>query len=156
VREGLADSLKQRLDIHSAAYGKCSCGHAWLTLDGNVIANFCTRAASNARGYEPASDRINSMYTTQFADYGELSRQDAYASCWAFVHDLNIEQALCDQDPLIQSLAVVDKRLGKRRLEKLDPPTFHRLAAMLLDIRLQAEGMPRDSVLPFGTTTVAR
>ena len=41
-----------------------------------------------------------------------MSRQDAYRACWEFVHDLSIDQSLADDDPLIQSLAVVDRRLG--------------------------------------------
>ncbi len=42
IVERFAEPLQKRLDIHGAAYGNCSCGHAWLTLDGEVIANFCT------------------------------------------------------------------------------------------------------------------
>ena len=44
VEQGFAPSLAKRLTINSTAYGACTCGHAWLTLDGEVIANFCTRA----------------------------------------------------------------------------------------------------------------
>lgn len=141
VRERFAPSLLSRLDIHSARYGACSCGHAWITLDGEVIANFCTRAAYKERGYEPKSDKINPMYKHQFASYGELSRQDAYKACWAFVHDLSIEEALADSDPLIQTLAVVDDRIGKRRLGKIDEAVLHPLAKALLAVRREAEGV---------------
>ncbi len=142
IRQNFSPSIGERLDIHSAAYGACSCGHAWLTLDGSVIANFCTRAAANAR-YGYPSPTINPMYQDQAVSYGELSRQDAYHACWAFVHDLSIEQSLEDEDPLVQSLAIVDRRLGKKRLRAIDASSLHPLAKMLLDVRLEAENPAR-------------
>jgi len=140
VEDGFAPTFSRRLAINSTAYGNCSCGHAWLTLDGEVVANFCTRANGNkSMGMEP--DRPNPMYARQFASYGELSRQDAYQACWAFVHDLPIERSLGDDDPLIQTLAVVDKRLGKRRLQQIDPSLLHPLARHLFEERLASEGV---------------
>ena len=142
VEAGFAPGLSKRLTINSAAYGACTCGHAWLTLDGDVIANFCTRAYWNKEmGFAP--ERANPMYAHQLASYGEMSRQDAYKACWAFVHDQSIEQSLEDDDPLIQTLAVVDRRLGKRRLEKIDRLALHPLAQRLLDERLSVEGLGR-------------
>jgi hypothetical protein len=141
VEQGFAESVRKRLSINSAAYGACTCGHAWLTLDGTVVANFCTRASGNLAqlGEKPTS--ANKMYASQFMNYGEMSRQDAYKACWEFVHDLSIEEALKDDDPLIQTLAVVDRRTGKRRLTQIDPQTLHPLARKLLEERLEAEGM---------------
>jgi len=140
VERGFAKSLSKRLAINSTAYGNCTCGHAWLTLDKTVVANFCTRAYWNQEmGHPP--EHPNKMYLDQFASYGELSRQDAYEACWDFVHSLPIEDALHDTDPLIQTLAVVDGRLGKRRLSQVDPATLHPLARMLLLERLKAENI---------------
>ena len=136
IKERFAPELKGRLDINSTAYGACSCGHAWLTFDKSVIANFCTRAAYIAQGYEKSSSQISSAYKHHFTEFGELSRQDAYKSCWAFLHELSIEQALQDIDPLIQCLAFAGARVGVRRLKKIDPVDFHPLAAAILEIRL--------------------
>jgi hypothetical protein len=144
VKEGFADSIASRIDIQSTRYGACTCGHAWITLDDEVIANFCTRAHYNAQ-FLDASYRPRH----QFADYGELSRQDAYRACWEFVHSLPIESALTDPDPLVQSLAVLDRRLGKRRLAGLDSNGFHPLAAVLLGVRREAEGLQRPKVVAF-------
>jgi hypothetical protein len=148
VEQGFAPSIGERLAINSAAYGACSCGHAWLTLDKKVIANFCTRAYWTrelaVRRGEPAPEALNKMYSDQFAQYGELSRQDAYRACWAFVHDLSIEEALRDSDPLVQTLAVIDKRVGKRRLKLIDAEGLHPLARKLLIERRHAEGVHAD------------
>ncbi|PXA87300.1 hypothetical protein DMC47_32695 [Nostoc sp. 3335mG] len=139
VLDRFAPELRGRLDIHSTRYGNCSCGHAWLTFDGEVIANFCTRAKSIAQGFESGPEKHNDMYARQLVDFGEFSRQDAYQACWAFVHELSIEQAIVDDDPLVQSLAMADSRIGKRRLNQIDPPHLHRLAAHILNLR---EGAP--------------
>ena len=140
VERGINPAISKRLTINSAAYGACTCGHAWLTLDGEVVANFCTRAYWN-REMDIPPDKPNPMYVHQFASYGEMSRQDAYKACWAFVHDLSIEQSLLEEDPLIQTLAVVDRRLGKRRLEKINVAGLHPLARRLLDERLKIGGL---------------
>jgi hypothetical protein len=154
VRDRFADSIRARLDIQSTRYGACSCGHAWITLDGEVIANFCTRANSITQGFESQSDKVGTTPPHQFVQWGELSRQDAYRSCWDFVHALSIEQAIADADPLIQSLAVVDARLGKRRLMELDEGCLHRMAAVLLGVRREAEGLQRPMVVALRAPAV--
>jgi hypothetical protein len=149
VEAKICSSLKTRVSIYSTAYGNCSCGHAWLTFDKIIIANFCTRAFWNRVNgsyymynhrwttnnpvphYVPLTQR--KIYGAM--EYGELSRQNAYLSCWEYVHHLGIEEALESSDPLIQSLAIIDSRVGKRRLEKLQDKNLHPLAVKLLNIR---------------------
>lgn len=135
VIERFAEPLQGRLDIQSTRYGNCSCGHAWLTLDGTVIANFCTRAHYLARTREPGEEPPNAMYRTQFTAYGEMSRQGAYEACWAFVHELSVEEAFASGNPLLQTFAVADGRIGKRRLAMLDPEILHPLAGHILAAR---------------------
>ncbi|MDV3458634.1 hypothetical protein RZN05_16670 [Sphingomonas sp. HF-S4] len=140
VIERLAPPLQARLDIHSAAYGNCRCGHAWLTLDGEVIANFCTRAHSIAQGWETSGSAPNPMYKGQLAEFGALSRQDVYRTLWDFIHALSIEQALASDDMLTQALAVADARVGKRRLATLDSDLLYPLSAYLLMLRTSQGG----------------
>lgn len=137
VTERFAPEVQGRLDINSAAYGNCTCGHAWLTWDGEVIANFCTRAYGNISAFQ-AGFAPPEHGPGQLVAYGEFSRQDAYQACWALVHELSIDEAMTDDDALVRALAVVDARLGKRRLVKLDPETLHPLPRRLLKLRLAA------------------
>jgi len=141
VEANFAKALKGRVALHSTAYGNCTCGHAWFTLDGDVIANFCTRASGNRMSWRiegplPLTDEQTKRYQDQPVEYGEVSRQHVYQSCWEFIHDLSIGEALEDDDPLIQSLAVIDKRLGKRRLKQACDIDLHPLARKLLEIRM--------------------
>jgi hypothetical protein len=145
VEERFATSVKKKVAIFSTRYGNCRCGRAWITVDGNEIANFCTRAKAN-------SDAGATPRSAQPLGYGELSRQDAYRACWAFVHELSIDEALADSDPLVQTLAVLDRRAGKRRLESLEWQTLHPLARALLRVRLIAEGLPVPEALVQAAT----
>jgi hypothetical protein len=141
--------MKKRVSINSTRYGNCTCGHAWITLDQKVIANFCTRAFWNT-GPEidektgkwvqgKYRNEENTKYATLENTYGELSRQNVYESCWAYLHDLPIEQAVLSDNPLIQSLAMIDKRLGKRKMKAIDPKVLHPLAKRLLYERVTLE-----------------
>jgi hypothetical protein len=137
-----AEPLQKRLDIHSAAYGACTCGHVWMTLDGEMIANFCTRAYYIATGREKGHPAGNPMYKHQLAASGERSRQQVYQTLWDFVHTIPVDDALASDDMLLQALAIVDARIGKRRLEQLDAEKLHPLAAYLLMLRTgEAEGI---------------
>lgn len=140
IEDRFAESMQGRININSAAYGNCSCGHAWITLDREVIANFCTRAHWNRKSYDSVkgcyvetdlTDKEMKRYQRQFVDYGDFSRQDLYTSCWAFIHDLSIDVALASDNILIQCLALLDKRVGKRRLAKIDSNKLHPLAKKL-------------------------
>lgn len=137
VEGRFAPSIAKRLAVHSAAYGNCTCGHCWITLDRQVIANFCTRAYFN-RKLEGAAGN-NPMYSAHLVVYGKLSRQDAYRRMFDFVHNLTIEEALRSGDVLLQALAVVDSRLGKRRLCALHKTDLHALAQTLLARRCESE-----------------
>ncbi len=143
VLEGVVESLRGRLDINNTRYGH-DMGHVWLTLDGAVIANFCASAAA-IKMSEPSWIPRNTMYKRQLLEFGEMSRADACAACWTFIHDLSIEEALSNPDPLIQSLAVIDHRLGKRRLRRIRPEQLHPLAAKLLEVRIEAECLKQHS-----------
>ena len=137
VEERFAPSVAKRLSIHSAAYGNCTCGHCWITLDKNVVANFCTRAYYNKK--LDGDTGSNPMYKEHLVLYGEMSRQDAYRSMFDYVHSLSHDEALKSDDVLIQSLAVLDSRLGKRRLATLDSAELHPLPKKLLTIRRKAD-----------------
>jgi hypothetical protein len=137
IENRFCDSLQKRVSIYSTAYGNCTCGHAWITLDKKIIANFCTRAYFNKN----MGNLDNGKYDYLKNTYGELSRQDIYESCWSYVHDLSIEDVLKSEDALIQTLSVIDKRVGKRRLKQLEVELMHPLAKFLLEERLKVENL---------------
>lgn len=158
VEERVTASMRPRFAIYSTAYGNCSCGHAWITIDKKLIANFCTRAFYNRDpkfesrdgrwfkwkpGEVPADlpKKVKKYYENQPVEYGELRRQDVYKACWEFIHDLSINEALESDDPLIQTLAVIDSRVGKKRMTKINIDELHPLAQRLFLLRAESEGI---------------
>lgn len=146
IESNFCDSLKNRISINSTRYGNCTCGHAWITLDKKIIANFCTRAYWNKdleqRKNTNNSEEIledNKKYNKQFVNYGEMNRQDVYTACWEFLHEISIEEALKSDDLLIRSLAIIDNRVGKRRLKELKTENLHPLSKKLFDERVKIE-----------------
>ena len=137
VEKRFCDEVKRRVAIKSTVYGNCSCGHAWVTLDGEVLANFRTRAYWNEIGGQAAENTIN-KYRDQYVVYGEGSRQDFYESCWDYVHKIPIDDALSESDPVVQAFAVIDRRVGKRRLAKIDQDKLHPLARRLFLERMES------------------
>ena len=149
--------IRNNISISSAAYGSCSCGHLWITIDKKIVANFCTRAFYNRHLYQERRPKIfgggknpcpippyitvsnNAKYGE--VDYGEMSRQGAYSSCWEFIHTLHIDNAISSDNPLIQSLAVLDKRVGQQRLIAMQRKVLHPLFKCLLDYRLSKQSI---------------
>ncbi len=55
--------------------------------------------------------------------------------------DAPIDEILASKNPIVRALAMVDRRVGKRRLRAFDPENEHPLVKKMLSFRLEAEGM---------------
>ena len=51
------------------------------------------------------------------------------------------DEALDSSDPVLQGLAMLDRRLGKRRLREIDESSLHPMVAALYRFRVGAEGL---------------
>ena len=90
----LAPSLAGRFGVHITRYGERS-GRAWLTFDGKEIATFDDIAV------EGESDMRR--FFCAIADYPQLSLADAFSS----------------ENSFVRAFAILDRRMGKRRLVQL-------------------------------------
>jgi hypothetical protein len=71
----------------------------------------------------------------QYDDYEAIVDLEAYLS-------LPIDDALTSPSPLVRALAVIDRRVGKRRLRTLQVgPLEHALVRQLYLLRCEAEGI---------------
>lgn len=59
---------------------------------------------------------IASVNSDELSNYGDLSCLGAYQGCWEFIHGISVELNLGPEDLLIRTLAIIDKKIGKRRL----------------------------------------
>lgn len=147
IEDNFCDWLRKRISIHSTAYGNCSCGHAWVTFDKEIVANFCTRAFWNTipefskekQKWIKVNPIHEKKYDFMLNDYGDLSRQDVYRSCWDYLHSYTNTQALESDDIFMQFLAIVDKKTWKRTLENIRPETLEPFVKFFFLERLNAE-----------------
>ena len=162
LRERLAPGLRDRVALHQARYRytREEVGRVWLTVDGREVIQFDTssyvrrraelaeelRAAGGPRPHGDAGNVTDDhdaddaavdllRRAGQYDDYGALADLEAYLS-------LSIEDALASPSPLVRGLAVLDRRVGKRRLRALAPhEAEHWLVRELLALRRTVEGI---------------
>ncbi|MBC3542446.1 hypothetical protein ACFSC6_00110 [Rufibacter sediminis] len=150
----LADNLKKRLDYHLTTY-KNSIGYlgrAWVTYDGKELVNFSNqdtwiefKSYSNAladTGYishEPLNDTDRTE--GKIMERGEFSKYDFAETAWRFIN-LDIDSAISSENPILRSLAVVDRRIGKRRLEAMKDTETHPLVLGFMELRKERNTLP--------------
>lgn len=153
VEGKFADSVSGRIELFSTAYRKpnSNTGRGWITIDKEEIVNFATikswwnfgayyHEATQTECLKHPAIETSQRTVNLLAEEGEFSRFDLHNCCWEYLN-LTIEQALEHDSPIINSLAVLDKRLGKRRIAIVDPETLHPLTRKLLQFRLSVENL---------------
>ena len=113
-----APALKKRVGLHQARYRYTleQVGRIWLTIDGREVASFDA--------------------SREFVEGQALADLKRYLR-------LSIEDALTSDRPLVRALAVIDRRVGKRRLRSLEiGPEEHPLIREFYQLRCEAEGIP--------------
>ena len=119
-------------------------GRGWMTLDGEEIGSF-----SDAKWWKEHWRR-RQQYGETWEDVeiglheaGLLSRNDFYEALYRYL-EISLEDAMASENPIARGLAMLDGRLGKRRLRTLHlPPAEHPLVHLLLAVRCEAEGVRR-------------
>jgi hypothetical protein len=165
IENNFADTLKDRVKLYTTTYGsdydvQDLYNRGWITVDGIEVVNFSTPEAffmyrrelnaSTPTKY-PANTAIKEHVDRtpeRLTEKGEFSKYDLTYSCSAFLN-MSIEEAIGHESPIIQMLAVLDRRLGKRRLTLLDEKELHPLVRYFLDLRLNAEGIKKELIKPL-------
>ena len=138
VKQFICPELAGRIDFHITSYRRDSSviemqsslpgpslpGRGWVTVDGVEILNL----ASVGRLVEDRDD-----LPTQT---GVTNRQDLYEAIKQYAQ-LSIEEALDHDSFIIQGLAVVDRRLGKKRLAKIEKDKLHPFVHTLYGLRCE-------------------
>ncbi|VAX37021.1 hypothetical protein MNBD_PLANCTO03-1327 [hydrothermal vent metagenome] len=154
IESRFADSIGGRLRLRCVGYRGAhdGDGRCYFTFDGKEIGNCCTLSSMVHRGgrfnpechdgaipldwSNPPSD--DERKTGETMELGEFSQGDVLSTCLAY-RNISIEDALCSKNPIMLALAVVDRRVGKRRLRALREQPKHPLVAKLYELRLACE-----------------
>jgi hypothetical protein len=125
IEDRFADSVRGRMAIHITRYGpgvSSMMTRGWLTWDGEEIFNFST--------IEWLLDRA------PFSRFDFIDALESYLN-------LSIEDAVSSANALIRAIAMLDRRVGKRRLQQVViDATTHPLITQLYTLRCTAEHLP--------------
>lgn len=146
IEDKFADSLNGRVNLYATRYtsGSYYMVRGWITIDGKEIVNFSTPDNNNKYCWNTPeiNERIPEGERTEgaAAEKGEFSRWDFMDACWEYIN-ISIDEAIKSANPIIRSFAVLDRRLGKRRLKLIDKEVLHPLTLRLLELRLECENL---------------
>jgi hypothetical protein len=156
TEQRFADSVRGRVELWTTAYRKPNStkGRGWITINGDELVNFATpvtwrrfgayfHESSNTDCLKHPAISDEERNDGNLAEDGEFSRFDLHLACWEML-SLSLEEALKCDNPLIKALAMLDARLGKRRLAELNETGEHPLVACFLRYRKNAEQVNSD------------
>jgi hypothetical protein len=129
-------------------------GRAWITLDGKEIINMVhiwkwlyelDKKAASLAGVSDLRDR------QKYEDFkDEAMKALEHESFFTQIHlgeamhdyqSMSIDDILSSENHIIRAIGMLDRRLGKRRLEKIDVASEHSLVKTTYFFRAQAEGL---------------
>lgn len=156
-QEMLAESLKGRVRYGCTTYPGMDGSHVFeLCIDGQQVKRFSWETVNSYFIDTGLSSQPKNYYWENFLPLLEgisVSERDAHTDdefCEALTvyRAQEIQKSLSSENPLVRMFAVLDRRVGKRSLEKLKE-TLPNQPAWLRDIyglRLCAEGIPSKGV----------
>jgi hypothetical protein len=146
TEELLADSLQKRVKYHITRYGPGESfiqNRAWITFDKKEIMN-CSTIGWIRENYKLTGELkwdTDEKTKKDLTDRGFFFRQTFVAALVEYLN-LPIDKAIQSSNVIIRSIAMFDRRLGKRRLESMridekDNP----LVISFYTIRCEVEGI---------------
>jgi hypothetical protein len=147
VKDRICPELRDRVDFHLTSYRRAhdDADKVWITIDGESILHmkYYTRLRAVYEGISCGLDwgaiepLLSELEIFEPKDFGKAMR--SYL-------DLPISDALASTNSLIKAFAIIDRRVGKRTLAKLEISeadsrlvrTFYSLR-LLLSMRISAD-----------------
>ena len=138
VESMFADGVRGRVQLYTTHFrGGPSRIHgferrSWITVDGKPVVNMHRHQAVHGIYPDHGDPR-------RF-EIGIYTYWDLPAAAWQYLN-MSIDDAMSSDNTVVRALAVLDKRLGRRRFSTLDPSLQTPLVATLLRFRLQVAGV---------------
>lgn len=129
-----ADSVRGRVQLFTTQYrgGESIINgferRSWITIDGKPIVNM-HRFLHDGDVYADHGD-------PRRFEIGLFTWWDLPAAAFEYIH-MSVDEALATENTLIRAFAMLDRRLGRRRLKLLNPEVEIPLVAQLLRFRLE-------------------
>lgn len=160
IEARFADSLQGRLEVHMTRYRKShpykrsELAETWFTFDGHKLfgwsdGEYYAKAYRQKLEYEAALNRIAASKAYEEIREIQYPVNDVLRDLF-FSLSLSAEDMLKHKSDLIRSLALIDARFGKRRLQNIHADQLTETERCLLEIRLDADQCVNvDSLAPL-------
>lgn len=167
LEERVSDSLRRRIAFHMTNY-RSNLGHEpetrlWITVDGEEVfqvsklkwlTNWC-RISTEIREINGCADfrdpKQSEGYSRAYDDAEQILKKCGLIEDYDFLMSLQdylslpVADALASDNPIFKALAIIDRRVGRRRLAELEIPEYsHPLVLQMYRLRFEAEGIHRE------------
>lgn len=136
-----ADSIKGRIKIGSTSYHHAHDeeGRGYIQIDGKEIINMCSYKFYGQQ-YVRSREEDREAIEHDLNQNNLFSQSNWHEALFDYLN-LSIESILKSSNPLIRAMGMLDSRLGKRSLQKIQIGHEHELVKRLYELRVQAEGI---------------
>jgi hypothetical protein len=154
VHDSFADSVRGRVNVtvtnadRRGTPWQDACNMGWISVDGSVVANMNPHQLRRLSISLPiVKDGTQEQKLFIVHPYGDEEIPDDAQSgtfmdfpqaCWQYLHS-SLKDSLESPDPFVSSLAVLNAKVGRTRLERARARELHPLTRAMLEFRLQAE-----------------
>jgi hypothetical protein len=141
----MTDKLKGRVKLYSTIYrttGKDKDGRGWIVIDKKEVFSACTTKWVKERWI---SDRFKGMdycdANKELEDEGIIQQYEFYNAFEEYLR-LSIEEIQNSENILIRALSMIDRRTGKRYLEKIKVEEGeHDIIKLLYTLQCDVDGI---------------
>jgi hypothetical protein len=151
VEGRFAESVTGRVELRLTSYRHAHDGNGrgWITVDGVEVANLCYWRSNLEGEYVPEPGLVrrwilddDGMRRDDRTNLSGVMSPEVYTQTLMHYLSQSIDEALQSPNYLTKALAMLDRRLGKRRLGALEfGPEEHELVIRFCNLRRQAEGL---------------
>ncbi|HEX6186459.1 MAG TPA: hypothetical protein VFZ40_00150 [Pyrinomonadaceae bacterium] len=140
IKSLIAPELRERVDFHLTSYRESHDGadKVWIEVDGARIFDCKYYLSERATAYAYFDGLRGDEIKSTLADANIHSPQDFGSAMRAYL-DMPVDEALKSSDPIVRAFAIVDRRVGKRTLAKLNlSSSDHSLIKAFYDLRCRS------------------
>jgi hypothetical protein len=121
VKELIAPELRERIDSHLTSYRASHDGadKVWITVDGKRIFS-CKHYPHEWASFAAYQSGLQGGEVKSVLREVEIHSPGDFGDAMRSYLDMPVGDALKSPDPIIRAFAIVDRRVGKRALAKLD------------------------------------
>ncbi|MCA1592328.1 MAG: hypothetical protein LC754_06700 [Acidobacteria bacterium] len=138
VKDFICPELRDRIDFHLTSYRESHDGadKVWITVDGKRVFS-CKHYPYEWAEAEAYHGRLRGEQVRELLCEKEIQRPKDFGDAMRAYLDMAITEAVKSSDPLVKAFAVVDRRLGKRTLAKLEiSDSEHTLVRVFYELRV--------------------